>query len=163
MAEPTTVTDGKTSFDANTNPDYVVWTDEIVDPVNGVAVKKQYVALADGTDEGTQVAAVTAAFGLEVDLSRVQPATLAAAIQVTATGSAGTLIAANATRRGLSIRALSANTQSCFYGPATVSATTGMEIKPGEIHSFDPGEVPGNLIQCISASGSQTLIVQEST
>lgn len=162
MAEPTPVTNNETSFQADTNADYTVWTDEIADPVNGTVVKKQYISIADGTNEGSAVVAADATNGLDVDVTRIMGATLMAAAQVTATGSAGTLIVANAARRGLTIRALSANTQSCFYGPATVSATTGMEIKPGEIHSFDPGEAPVNLVQAISASGSQTLIVQES-
>lgn len=87
--------------------------------------------------------------------------TLRPAIVVSVTGTAGTLIAANPSRKSLMIRADAANTQSCYYGPATVSSTTGMEIKAGEIHTFSVGEVPDNLIQAISASGTQSIRVQE--
>lgn len=84
-----------------------------------------------------------------------------AAVQVAVTGSATLLIAADPTRAGLVLRSLSANTQSVFYGPATVTTTTGMELKPGEIATFVPGEAPNNLIQAISTSGTQTIIVQD--
>lgn len=78
---------------------------------------------------------------------------------VSVTGTAGTLIIADANRKLLMIRADSANTQSCYYGPATVSSTTGMEIKAGEVHILDAGGAPINLVQAISASGTQSLRV----
>lgn len=86
---------------------------------------------------------------------------LNAGVQVSVTGTAGTLAAANASRRGLAFRSLSSNTQSVFYGPATITATTGMELKPGEVATFLPGEVPTNLVQAISTSGTQVIIVQD--
>lgn len=84
------------------------------------------------------------------------------AVQVIVTGTAGTLLAPiSATRRGCIFRAATANTQSIFWGPATVTATTGTELKAGECAFFFPGEIPGNLIQAISASGSQVVTVQD--
>lgn len=82
-----------------------------------------------------------------------------AAVQVTVTGTAGTLIAALPSRKGCTFRALTGNTQSVWIGPATVTATTGMELKPGEVMTFNPGEAPNNLLQAISTSGSQIVIV----
>lgn len=93
--------------------------------------------------------------------STLQGGTLNAATIVSVTGTANTLIGANSTRKGLMIRADVANTQSCYYGPATVTASNGMEIRPGEIHTFNPGEGPTNLIQAISASGTQSIRVQD--
>jgi hypothetical protein len=161
MADPTTVTNKKTTFDADSNPDFAVFTDEVVDPVSGATVKKQLVGLVDATADGTGRIAGDATNGLDVDVTRLPGGTLAAAAQVTVTGAAGTLIVANAARKGLTIRSLSTNTQSIFIGPAVVTTTTGMEIKVGETAWFSPGEVPTNLVQAISASGSQTIIVQE--
>lgn len=85
------------------------------------------------------------------------------AIVVSVTAVAGTLILANGSRKCLMIRSDTANTQSCYYGPATVTSSTGMEIKPGEVHTFLISEVPTNLIQVISASGTQSIRVQEVT
>ena len=89
---------------------------------------------------------------------------LNAPVQVSVTGSATTLLAAlppGSARAGLMLRSLSTNTQSVFIGPATVTVTTGMELKPGETMSFLPGESPVNLLQAISASGTQVVIVQD--
>ena len=89
---------------------------------------------------------------------------LNAAVQVSVTGAAATLLAAlppGSARVGLMLRSLSTNTQSVFIGPATVTVTTGMELKPGETISFLPGEVPVNLVQGISTSGTQVVIVQD--
>lgn len=69
MADPTTVSNNQTSFEADTDPDYTVWTDEVTD--GGVAQKKQLVGLVDATANGIERAAVTAANGLEVDVTRV--------------------------------------------------------------------------------------------
>lgn len=82
-----------------------------------------------------------------------------AASQVTVTGTAGTLIAALPSRKGCTFRSLSTNTQSVWIGPATVTTTTGQELKPGEVMVFNPGEAPNNLLQAISTSGSQIIIV----
>lgn len=80
-------------------------------------------------------------------------------VQVSPTGTAGTLIAASATRKVLMLRALSTNTQSVFIGAATVTATTGWELKPGEQQVFTGADVPVHLLQAISTSGTQTVIV----
>lgn len=69
--------------------------------------------------------------------------------QVTASTSAGTLVIARATRRGVLLK----NTDSSitvYYGPATVTAGNGMPLKAGE--STVVNSVV--LIQVIAASGS---------
>ena len=91
-------------------------------------------------------------------------ATLNPAVQVSVTGAATQILAAlppGSVRSSLTIRALSTNTQSVFIGPATVTLVTGMELKPGETLSFLPGEAPVNLLQAISTSGTQVIIIQD--
>ena len=69
--------------------------------------------------------------------------------QVTLSNVAGTMVAANATRR----RCIIKNTDAAITitcGPATVTAGNGMPIKAGESHEFTATP----LIQCIAASGS---------
>jgi len=69
--------------------------------------------------------------------------------QVTTSGSAGTLVAANATRR----RAILKNTDTTitvYVGPATVTTANGMPIKAGESIEWRGTA----LIQVIAASGS---------
>lgn len=162
MADPTTVTNKKTTFDADTNPDFVVWTDEVTDAAT--LQKKQLIGLVSATADSVARIDGDATNGLDVDVTRFPNGTLAAAIQVTVTGTIGDLMAAaGAIRKGLIFRSLSANTQSVFIGPAGVTLTTGMELKPGETMTFLPGEVPTNLIRALSTSGSQTVIVQEIT
>ena len=156
MADDVTVSNNSGS----TPGDYTVASDEVqVDGTNPLA-QVQFVKIVDGTLNGTEPVAGSKLGGLKQQLTGV---TLAAAAQVTVTGSIGDLIAANAARRGLIFRALSSNTQSVFYGPAGTTLTTGMEIKPGETFSFLPGEVPTNLVRALSTSGSQVVIVQESS
>lgn len=84
--------------------------------------------------------------------------TYAAASQVSVTGTAGTLLAAGSFEVVI-FRALQSNTQNVFWGPATVTATTGMLLAPGEEQILDGTSVPVNLIQAISQSGTQTVIV----
>lgn len=45
---------------ASANPDYLVWTDELVDPVSSATVQKQIVGIVDATAGGTTRAAVGA-------------------------------------------------------------------------------------------------------
>lgn len=86
--------------------------------------------------------------------------TLAAAAQVAMTATHATVLAAG-TYKTIMIRNLSSSVSSVFVGPATVTATTGMEIKPGEMLTFGIGECPSNLIDGICpAAGTATLIVQ---
>jgi hypothetical protein len=87
------------------------------------------------------------------------PGSLSAAVQNAVTTTAGTVLTAGA-YRSVMLRNLSTSASSVFIGPATVTATTGMEIKPGEFLSFGAGECPSNLVQGITASGTATLIVQ---
>ena len=80
-------------------------------------------------------------------------------VQVSPTGTAGTLIAASATRKVLMLRSLSTNTQSVWIGAATVTATTGFELKPGEQIVFTGADVPVTLMQAITTSGTQVIVV----
>lgn len=89
--------------------------------------------------------------------------TYAASVQVTATGTPGTLASASSTRKVLILQALPTNTASVFYGPATVSATTGDMIQPGQKIVLTGSDVPLNLTQVVSASGSQVVIVTTGT
>ena len=86
---------------------------------------------------------------------------MAAGAQVSATTAATTLLAAG-TYQVVMIRNLAASASSVFIGPSALTATTGMEIKPGELLMFGPGECPSNLIQVITATGTATVIVQTS-
>lgn len=86
-------------------------------------------------------------------------ATTYTTVQVSPTGTAGTLIAADAARKVLGLQALSANSQSVFIGKATVTTTTGFELKPGAEKWFTGSDVPVALMQAISTSGTQTVIV----
>jgi hypothetical protein len=157
MADDVTVINNS----GNTGTDYVVATDEVAVGGNPIG-QVQFVKLVDGTLNGTSPIAGDSANGLDVDITRMPTVSLSAATQVTVTAVAGTLSAANAGRKGLTYKALDSNTQSVWFGPATVSSTTGMELKPGAAAFFLPGEVPTNLVQAISTSGSQIVIVQES-
>lgn len=69
--------------------------------------------------------------------------------QVTTSTTAGTAVAARATRRGVTIKNLDA-TITVYVGIATVSATNGMELKAGESIPLDTTA----LIQVIAASGT---------
>lgn len=84
--------------------------------------------------------------------------TYAAASQVSVTGTIGDLLVAGS-YEVVMFRALSANTQSVWWGPAGVTTTTGMELKPGETVVFDGTSVPVNLIRALSTSGTQIVIV----
>lgn len=80
-------------------------------------------------------------------------------VQVSPTGTAGTLIAAGATRKVLILRALASNSQSVWVGAATVTATTGMEFPPGAEKAFTGADVPVHLLQAITTSGTQVMVV----
>jgi hypothetical protein len=72
--------------------------------------------------------------------------------QVATSGSAGTLVAANATRRRCLIKNTDA-TITVYVGPATVTTANGMPIKAGE-----SAEITATaLIQVIAASGTPTV------
>lgn len=79
--------------------------------------------------------------------------------QVSVTGVAATLIAAVAGRKFLLLQSLSANTQSVWIGAATVTTVTGFELKPGAEKWFSAADVPVHLLQAISTSGTQTIVV----
>jgi len=69
--------------------------------------------------------------------------------QVTTSGTAGTLVASNSTRRRCVIKNLDA-TITVYVGPATVTTSNGMEVKAGQ--SIEITATP--LIQVIAASGT---------
>ncbi len=69
--------------------------------------------------------------------------------QVTASGTAGTLVAARATRRSVLVRNTDA-ALSVYVGPATVTSANGMLLKAGESCPF----TFVGLIQVIAPSGS---------
>lgn len=103
--------------------------------------------------------------GVPVPVTPTAPAAGAAGnttyttVQVSPTGTAGTLIAASATRKVLILRALAANTQSVWVGAATVTAATGMEFPPGSEKAFTGSDVPVHLLQAITTSGTQVMVV----
>jgi hypothetical protein len=68
---------------------------------------------------------------------------------VTASGTPGTLVAARATRRYVTIKNLDAAI-SVYVGAATVTAGNGMPLKAGESVSLDCTV----LVQVLAASGS---------
>lgn len=76
--------------------------------------------------------------------------------QVTATGTAGTLLAARTTRRS----AVFVNTDTSitvYIGKATVTSANGLPLKAGQSISIDSNQ----LIQVISASGSPVVAYME--
>lgn len=88
--------------------------------------------------------------------------TYALASQVSVTGTIGDLLVVGIYKVVI-FRALTANTQSIFWGPAGVGLTTGMELKPGEEQILDGASAPVNLIRALSTSGTQTVIVMTAT
>lgn len=76
--------------------------------------------------------------------------------QVATSGTAGTLVAANLTRRSVTVKNLD-TTITVYIGVATVSAANGMPLKAGESISVDTTA----LIQVIAASGTPTVAYLE--
>jgi hypothetical protein len=77
--------------------------------------------------------------------------------QVTTSTVAGTLVAARATRRSVTIKNLDASI-TIYIGAATVSTVNGLPLKPGESISVDTNQ----LIQVVAASGSPVTAYMES-
>lgn len=76
--------------------------------------------------------------------------------QVALSVTAGTLVAARATRRSVMIKNLDPSIK-VYIGPATVTVANGMELKGGESVSVDWV----GLIQGIAASGTPTVAYME--
>lgn len=113
---------------------------------------KNATQLADGTYPWRK--ATINALG---QLLGVAPATANVAnSQVTATGSAATLLVARATRRYALIRNLD-TTNSGYTGVATVTSANGMRIDPGESKRWDST----SLCQLIAPTGSPIFAVED--
>jgi hypothetical protein len=98
-----------------------------------------------------------------VPVEQDTPGTLSAGVQVSATGTAGTLIAANANRKQLIVQNID-TAEYARIGIATVTTTTGIRIGPGATLILDSPYCPTALIQCIrEGSTSLTLLVSEIT
>lgn len=80
-------------------------------------------------------------------------------VQVSPTGTAGTLIAADPARKVLGLRALASNSQSVWVGKATTTVATAMEFPPGSEKWFTGSDVPVHLLQAITTSGTQVMVV----
>lgn len=80
------------------------------------------------------VGGASAALGT-VGITTFKGAANIAVAQITATGTAATLVVARATRRSVLFRNTHA-TASCWIGPATVTAANGFKLGPGESCPF---------------------------
>jgi hypothetical protein len=152
---PTTVDTNSGNKSAST-PRFVLATDQpsLTTPLN--VNQAQLAGTTVDTNSGNKSAG-TQRFVLATDQPNLTTAlnvkgafsTTTATGQVTTSGSAGTLVAANATRR----RAILKNTDTTitvYVGPATVTTANGMPIKAGESIEWRGTA----LIQVIAASGS---------
>ena len=83
-------------------------------------------------------------------------ANIASAGNVALSTAAATWVAARATRRSVTLKNLSTSI-TVYFGPATVTAANGFELKPGESISVDWV----GLIQGIAASGTPTVAFVE--
>lgn len=124
--------------------------------------------IADGADVAqgttTDAASVSTVIGLLKNLKAgVVANSTYVTTQVSVTGAAATLIASAAGRKMLLLQALAANTQSVWIGAATVTTVTGFELRPGAEKWFTAADVPVHLLQAISTSGTQTVVVTVSS
>ena len=141
---------------------WVAIADSAGDPITSFGGGTQYTeADTDSSITGTAILwedtsdtlrAVSAAKPLPVNvISQVQPvgASNIATGQAAPTNSAATLVASRATRTRLTL--VNRGSVSVYVGPATVSTSNGVELKPGESMTF---EMAGTTLQGITASGT---------
>lgn len=105
------------------------------------------ITAGSGTTIGTDERTINST---SVQVQRVdeQGGTAIASGQVAPTGTAGTLLAARDTRKVATF--VNRGNQSVFIGPATVTTSNGLELKPGDsIDMFSTA-----LIQAITSSGT---------
>lgn len=91
-----------------------------------------------------------------VSVRSVKGAANLATGQVALSTTAATAVVARPTRRGVTLKNLDAAI-TIYYGPATVTAGNGMELKPGESTVV----TWVGLIQAIAASGTPTIAVAD--
>lgn len=91
-----------------------------------------------------------------VTVNKITAAAHVASAHVTASVTAGTLVAANATRRSVVCQNLD-TTITVWVGPATVTTSNGIRLQPGQSVSIDSTA----LIQVIAESGSPVVAEME--
>lgn len=115
---------------------------------------KPKVSIADPTTPSQQLA-IDSSGRATVNTNRAGAPNMANG-QVTASGTAGTLVASRATRRYVTVKNLDTSL-TVYIGIATVTAGNGMPLKGGESVSLDFT----GLIQVIAASGSPIVAYAE--
>lgn len=153
---------------ASSNPLAVAIVDASGDQISSFGGGTQYTeadtdASITGTammweDTSDTLRAVSAAKPLPVNVITGGSAAAAsvATSQVSVTSSAATLIASRSGRTRLTL--VNRGSVSAFVGPATVSTSNGIEMKPGDCLFL---EMAGTTLQGITASGSTTVHVME--
>lgn len=107
-------------------------------------------------DQTTSGSTVQTDGSQKTQVTRITGAPNLATGQVATSTTAGTLVAARATRRSVTIKNLHA-TITVYVGAPTVTASNGMEIKAGESLNIDTTA----LVQVIAASGTPTVAYVE--